>query len=976
MISRRSFLLGSAASNALTLSYFVLGPRPILANEIVPSALPKGLSPHRSSSTAFIEVAKGLVDEKTNNQEFWRSSPNTYLQNLERLDQELRQNERKARYGTLFINSGFEALETGLEFARTTAPAPTSYYVWGIENLVKEQKRFIIGSIEQKRKEVGQELAQAAANRMRDSRRLPYASLYPVNNPALAVENMKEAAKDILLSNGSLGEDQKAILFRSMFESMVSMYEAGALKEPEGDLAHTTNPNYLDESAQKLNAAAGSLQDIASNEIELAEKGTVLAETNAKAESLVRKQEPVPQDLTKQLEDFANSVIELSGVSQDVVAAAVALGLSPEVGEKINFASSVASQGAKAALAFASGDPLSMISATSQLITGIFGRGSSGPEVYLQEIFEALQDISEQLADIQAMQRKILQNIQTIQDNQLVTAQLQQNTIREVQTNRQLIIDLAEGPLKLLQREVDRFGLNVGLRNGFGPGLSYEAYWNIFDASGDLLIAGMRQLEGIFSSRETPHLLLQEATYFGQDQVEANVEDSGIRLSVELNERADKALEYHARLKQLEDRRVPPFLFSEAGNMMGVLFPKALVRSDIESISQSSVTPLIEVGMLLKIGWLACSTYHLHEFLTFDGDLRMMTKEELLDDDTQRERGYLVLEDLFRWVNTAIHQQLILGDGYDRAIYLTDLANGNPELQTDVPFPYMFEQPVGRHFPDIQYTISSLRFGKGHYDPRWVNEIYMVLARGYHEHWENCDGIPRRECDLINAGWPDYEEYKELEEKALGVLSDLAPFSISTPEYDPYLQFDVKFRYFPITEDADATMYLSDQFSDLEINSWFDEGPLLPQSWPSQTVTFFAPWVRAELSGRNIKEQLEYEANSPVSASVEPGRRDEECERDVWVTLFDTGCPTPSSWVAWATKDEEEINEQEAVIEFADLDLHRDFETGRFSPEVEALLQLKDVLLRHLTPYRLYKEGNIDLKAKLIEAVMLERPSI
>lgn len=968
MLTRRFFMVGTGATIPVT-SFTALGfLHPAFAEDhFVAPAKHNSFDPLRSWSTAYLEIANSIGRREVVAGLDAEPPSNSYLISLERLDADLRYNERQARNAKLGLSIAFEPTEQALEFAKTTAPAPLSYYVWGVEKLLTAQKDFLFNGIERKRVETGQNLAQAAAQRLSDNRNLPYSGLFPVNNPDLASRHMREAANEILSLDNSLTGDERSVLLGSMLEGFLNLYDAGRLSD-EANVGQTCDCEaVLNDTTQNLRLVGDTVEAAMSAELALAEQGVVVAEALRKAEERLQSGEEIPASFKEEVREHAETIVKFARVSQDVVEAAVALGLSPEIGAKINRLAGLAEQGAQTALAFASGNPYAIVSATSQLITGIFGK-SGGPQSYLTEIFSALQGISERLAEIQKMQARIYQNVQAIQQNQIATAQLIQGAVREVQINRRLVIDIFDGDLHLLSREVDRFGLSHGVRNGWGPGWDYQAYSDIWRTSGTIFIRGLNALEAIFSSRAMPHQLLQESTYFGQDEVSVEVNENTISLAVQNDGRLDEAIELQERRQALRERHLHSFFFTEASNMMGMLFPKVLLSDNVAKNEADGDAPLLETGILLKLGWLACSTYFLHELLVDNGNPSLKTEAEILDGEGRNLRGYLILEDVLRWVDIAIQQRLILGDGYDRVLFLDGLRKGNVSTDDEWPEPFGPEDRIGKRFADIQFSIASLRYGEGNYDPRWVNEMFLPVARGYHKSWENCDGIGW-ECEFYNGGWPSYAEAMELEARALDVLTSIAPFSISTANEDPSLHFTIHHRNPPADSTVEPVSFLGDQFSDLELFSWFFDGQMIPAQWSSETASLFAPWVRAELNGRDIAEQLRAEAAEPHITKISQYNAPEECSRDAWTTIIVEDCPAPPAWVDWSLEHATKVAETTSGISFEDLDLHRDTETGRFHPEVEALLELKSSLLRHLTPYRLYQSGDSALKQRIVDAI-------
>lgn len=982
MISRRALLLRSVAGVSLTGPLSLRWLTSVKAQEAVLPHRVRAFDPRRSLSPIMLDMADEIFREDSTQDPTWATFDNPWMQNLSDLDNALRANEQKARNARFGTSFAFAPLESSLELASVNLPAPASYVVWGTEKLISEQKNFILRGIEQRRVETGDALAKAAAERMHDERGLPYLALFPPGSPEVARRNMEAAAQSILNGNSALSGNQKAILLESIVRGMSRLYADGRLRETGNQTSPCDCATLLAESSGTLEQIDDAAKKMASAEDELAVRGARLAEAQVEAETLIQSKRPVPQSLAQQINVYAQDVIEVATVSQDVVAAAVVLGLSPNIGEQVNRVANLAGLAANTALSFtAGGPPLAMISATSQLITGIFGKRKRGPGIgiYLQRIYSALSTISNQLVEVQEMQARILSNVRSVQENQIVLANLTQRTISEVQINRRLIIDLATGPMRLLEREVERYGLNIGQRDGWGPSLGYDAYAEMFAASGDVLIRGLNQIEEIFDNTNQLHMLLSEATYLGRTTLETEVDDDGIRLNISADARQEQQTIYRQRVETIVRENIPHFFLTEAANAMAVFFPDAMKTDEAKLTNEDLSQPLIEVGMLLRLGWLTCSSYFLQEMLIHkNGQRQLMNKEEILTHSFNQPRGYDMLNVVLHWVEVAISQQLILDSGFDRIRYLNAIVAGeNPPIET--PYPYGRADQIGSLFADMQQSAISLRFGNGSYDPRWVNDVHMIYARGQYAAWFECYGVSQFDCDYrLGGGQPSSNEIARFRQEALEVIGSRLLFprgqSSSTAEFALTVHHDD----FPDSQ-TDIGTFLRDQF-ELELIDSHYEMSLSARHWPRTSANFLGPWIRAEQARRTILEQLAFEEHTPhqnvLFSWVDPRDEEEarlfqECENDPYELIMNVDCFAPDSWADWSIEDQERLSERPSTMRFEDFDIHRDPATGHFAPEVEALLDLKAALIRHLTPYRIYQDQDIVLKQRWIDTLRL-----
>jgi hypothetical protein len=654
---------------------------------------PLVLDPGAVSSPQLIRTAASLL----NPEDFYPKEPvNNWVVALNQLKDDLTKLQAQAKLERAMTSFPFDLTTGILDFSSTSLPAPASYVMWFTQKKIELMKDFTLSQFDKNLKLRINRLANAAISGLMDSRNLPYNALFPLGDPNTAQSNLTEALQ---LMDDSLPPEVKSVVSKAIAKAALKILETNNF-DPQDQLSAEEKNKVARESAEGVKAAEKMVEDTARE-----------AEALAKLSDEINKQlaqnsDTVTRQSSDQLRQYANLALQANQISGQVLAAAVNLGLSEETASDIQKMMNLAGGIAQIYLGGMS-NPMMSISGAASVVNTLFGDSKDPSAARHTQIMKTLSVIVRQNQQIIENQQKIYQGIQQITRNQFTITQLLAKQWNTLKTNRALLISIIEGPILLLEQHIEAKPEIFGSLAELPKGNSYETLKNdVFsDFVGVVLNKALYQLSLIFASDGTHPLLIAD-TYNNVSTFQTTVGNGLISLQVEQNEYEAIRQKYLKRLTKLSEVSNHRRMLTEYATFDLMFLPNDLLTDlAYKRDNTDSLGPLIETGTLFRFIKIVLQCHYFFQYTTpISGALRLKTPEELLNDPTPSDSGYLLLENCLVQLNKAISQQLLLSDRF----FLVEFIDNWKKDADMAPMDYAKYKSIDRNGELLSLIVCSL----------------------------------------------------------------------------------------------------------------------------------------------------------------------------------------------------------------------------------------------------------------------------
>lgn len=898
------------------------------------------------ASLQVVSLVANIFDEDSNELAFnEENDADKYFDELDQLTQDILDAENRARIGRFGIEVTTAIPLKVAEMGSVAAPLPASIFLKITQKKIEYAKSIILDQIDQSLEKTSDALAASAAKVFVENTGKSTDELFNAVPPDVAADNIQKAAQALVDGYDGISDRQKKILLGAAVSGMRKLVKDSAVTTSTSEMSK----QQAIQATEKIELSKETAKKIIDNEEKLSEAGKELTEKQLSSENELKTKGDLSADTRKSLISTANTVIQYAKLANEVVDAAETLGLNPKIGSAIKRVSGAVQGAATAAIGIATGNPIAIISGVASFVSSIFGKKKKGPNlaVYLNKIFEKLGEIENTLDRIEATQRTILDNQRIISLNQIKLAKISGDIVREIQKNRDFLVEISYGPIKLFEEDLAEAGLLGATGGGYPVEMSYQEYYQKFGVfHSDIAIQALSQLDKLFGTGGFIHPVLRSSSYLPTDQVKLQVGKGPDTLfQLDVGQGKDLMQLFKKRLSRLAKIGTPRSAITEGSSIGQMFFQSNEHLPESEGLDELN-TDLIDPGTLIRLGNIAVASNTINELLVTDGsqNRRMMTIDELTTRKTS-PRGFELLETVLELVDVTIGQQLILSDEYFKLEFLMSVLRGEKSVEDESE--YLAFDPELKTLWSVAIAYASLGSGDGLYSLKWMDHDQIDLAEFVIENpYFEFRGHPGDQFGSNNWTGDQFSNWEFSQERAIDDIQHKLPGKMQQ-----LIEFKVDARLGNY-QNPDP-MGLSD-IVHVKADLFGYEFSVLGDKSISSLDQYCGVWSRAEKNAGIIKlmsedgDQLPYDDLSNYFGKIAP----------------------PPSWSKWDIEKMKTVNVAPNSINLQEFELFRTAEELRFDPMIEQLISLKSNIQRALLTYHIKQNGQNRLKERILDAML------